>query len=508
MKTPDLFSALAQPPADLATAAQASQPLPPQPEPPRQLDSVAAAELHQKTLAVVRRLLLGNGWNSEDISLAIGDHGDIKLTAKLDLTCVPEERAKRVSGKALGPEGSNFTTRAEAKAYLEQAAATYMAGDSWKIDAYTTLQQQPNQGWGHTQLTLPTSASPLTASAVLACDTCHGQGIEVCRTCGGQREMVCQNCGGRGCSVCQQRGQVFCTSCDGSGRLTCKACNGAGHYTETAAVRFKVEGAFTYDYSAAPTNIAQLLEHMGPATLTDGHALITLQPVGTEVGSSLHYTARLPFGHFTLQLQGHPYPFSAFGHAPLLADFPFVLDAPCSWLCQELTDQNILELTSHVRLLKELVQAFAQGVDPRAFYTKNYPYGLSPAIALQLATQVREILQEVSFMPRLVGALAVGVPAMIGYFFWLSNPRPEFLPYSVPIWVWDCGLAAIMMIACMAAVAFAGQKALSKLLQQPISLRTGGGLMMLWSGLGLTVILAFLLLFPYTRPEWVYSLLP
>ena len=102
----------------------------------------------------------------------------------------------------------------------------------------------------------------------------------------------------------------------------------------------------------------------------------------------------------------------------------------------------------------------------------------------------------------MIAAALCGAASAVAYGYWLYNPRPEFLPLSVPIMVWDMGLALALSLLNWWVVAFAGQRALSVLM--PVKLSPAGGRMAYGAAcLSLALSIA-MLISPFLRPEWLW----
>ncbi len=448
--------------------------------------------LFSKTLGLCRRLLVGNGWRLKDIRLEDEAFHEHHLPARLTLTCTPHFKISRRAGPPPAGADAVFHTAGDARLYHETQEQAFIDSGAWQEEAFMLLDSLPARGWGSTDLTLPLTTGTFQMHSVSTCDACRGEKTEICPTCLNQPASTAKPC----------------KTCHGAGKVACVICAGTGCMTESVTVGFTAKGMFEPQVGPWPVPLRALLEKATPEELAQTHGAVTLAPEADNNGKTLAIDLQLtlPEAHYTLHLKDKSYAIEAYGNQPVLENFPTVLDDIFAPLVAQISATTLPIWLERVRLLRELAQALASGETLRTFYLRRYPYGLSPRLALQLAARVKDLFFEACLMPRLAATLGSLGLILVAYYVWLYNPRPDFLPLFVPIWVWDLGLMAIFTGSPFLAVSLASQHALQRFVGLPVDVRAAGGF---WavaaSGLAFLACLVLLVL-PDTRPEWLYAL--
>lgn len=501
-------------------------------EPP---ELARGGDIYSKTLSLLRRILVGNGYKLDGVILEQLESADYKIPGRLQLELDVTQTMQKIAGPARGAESRVFRDRVEEERYLgslrEQIAAT-----SWLEDVRSQVASLPGGGWGLEQGRWDLPKLSQRVALQLVCDICIGTGNENCLTCYGRREMECQTCTGHGainchtcygngadpadpsrpcttcggrrqitCHTCHGRRFVMCITCRGMGVTQCRECQGLKFKTEETLVKVSASGSFVLgDIGKAPQPVCTLVDELGAQGLMDGHALVA--PAGVAANTLL-YTASMPYAKMQLTLAGKPEYVHVVGMTPVLIDFPKLLDDVFDPVIKQMSAVSLMSLSRKYRLIRELCEALARGIKPAHFYTRYYPYGISVRCAFALADALKTVFKSISLIPRLLtGGLGL-LGATGAYFWWLSQLRPSFLPPQVPTYVWDIGLAALLAGGLWLAIAFAGKQALERLIPTPVSLRAASSRVGLVFTLALIVLMVALLTWGQTQPDWVSRLL-
>lgn len=493
------------------------------------------SDIAGKTLALLRRLLVGNGYKLEDIALSLTESRELALPGRLAFELKVNENFTKTLGLPRTRQAHSFERREEAAQFITNFRSEAEGNPTWTEEIRQQLAKTPAQGWGVVGHQWNLSGQQRRCALVVPCDTCRGQKIQNCPGCGAQREIFCQTCQGHGmslcpgcngsggqpgkpCAQCQGRARVTCPACRGRGRVTCPQCQGKavigcltcqshGFFTEETELTLTAFGRFEPgSLPEPPAGVTELIDRIGISELPKGHATISLAP--EQQGAGLNYLATMPYGLFRLQLPNHePISLKALGNKPILADLPPVLDMVFAPLIDKLHEGNLIGFARKYRMIRELCDALGRGQRPGSFFSRNYPFGLSAEVAFALADRIKGLFSTLSQRPRsLVGAVFSAVSAGL-YYNWLYNPRPGFLPLAVPTAMWDISLLLLLAGLGWLAVSLTGQKVLTRAL--PINIRfyaAGGKLALATAGAILAAGLLFLLL-PDTRPEWMAALL-
>jgi hypothetical protein len=506
------------------------------------VDSGGQGDINSKTLAILRRILVGNGYKIEEIQLRPEDSQEIVIPGRFDLELTTSTNTSRHMGLPRGGEQQVFRTRDDYSRYMASLNQTLAQDTSW-VDEVRALTASKQAGtWGLEQASWPLKRLSQRIALVLPCDYCRGQKFEVCQICNGQREVQCQLCYQQGriqcptchgtgsnpqdrsgrpciqcqgmrtipCHQCQTRGLVPCHTCNSTGQIQCRECQGHGTFTEETQVQVAATGRFTVGSatSAPPTAVMDVVDRIGINSIGKGHATITADPSMNSSGEAAIFTrAVVPYTRFQLNLGGHELPIEAVGFKPVLHDFPPLLDDALKPVVTQLDFGTLPKFGRQFRLIRELTEALAGGSRPKDFFAKRYPYGISADVALSLASQIRQLFSGVTTRPRSIAAV-VSVAASLGLvYWWLYNPRPEFLPPDIPIYVWDGGLILLLAVVAWTGVEMAGRRALKSCLPSTARIAATGGLIG-WGAFAAVLLGGiFLLWLPDTRPEWFARLL-
>lgn len=495
---------------------------------------------YAKTLALLRRLLVGNGYKLEEIQITQVENKDFVLPGKLALELEIGQKMEKLRGPARGGETRVFRDRPEEQSYLASLRDQF-ASEHWIDEVRTLVEKSPGQGWAMKDARWPLPKLSQRVALQMICDLCLGKRVENCLTCHGQREIMCQTCNGAGmqncqacygsgadqadrsrpcprcmgrrqqpCITCQGRQRIQCHTCRGSGQTECRECQGLGFMTEETTITASAHGSFVVGgLSGAPLSVDQLVDRLGPEGIARGHALIMpdAQANAESTENAIFYVATLPYGRFKLKLDNQEHDVQAVGMKPVLVEFPTLLDDKLQPALEQLSSVSLMSLAKKYRLIRELSEALARGVKPAAFFTQRYPYGLSAPFAFELAGRLKEVFSGVSLVPRVIAGL-IGLGASLGvYFVWLTNPRPELLPSAVPVALWDGALLLMLAVASWTVIGTLGKNMLQKLMPVPTKLAAAGG--MVAHGFALAIVLGglALLYLPFSRPEWVAALL-
>jgi hypothetical protein len=495
-----------------------------------------AGDIYAKVLQLSRRILVGNGYRLDELNLGQLEARDIHLPGRLALTIsVNSQMSKRV-GLARGGEKQVFQTRELMSQYLAGAEARVRGDETWVSEVRTMLAQTPGAGWGMSNAQFPLKRLTERVALVLPCDLCRGLKYEFCQICNGQREVACPQCNtqGRltcpgcfgsgqsqqdrnrpcpqchgtrmvGCQRCMGRGRMPCQNCNGTGQTLCRECQGHGSFTEENIITASASGSFTLGAAppGTPMAVTAIIDQLGAEGLAQGHAAITADPAPPADDTALYFLAIVPYGKFILKARDLEIYVEAVGMKPVLADFPAILDDLLKPSFEQLDMGTLPKFGRQFRIIRELAEALAQGRNPREFFSRKYPYGLSPEFALALAARIRELFDGVTLRPRLMVAggwfaLSIGL-----YGWWLYNPRPEFLPIKVPSFVWDTCLAAILGLLGWFLVGFIAKRTLKGMLPPNTQVAASGGWVSLVTFTAILLGAAALLIWPETRPEWV-----
>jgi hypothetical protein len=498
-------------------------------------------DIYSKTLALLRRLLVGNGYKLEDIQIHQLDSQDYFLVGKLALELEVSQQMQKLMGPARGGEMKVFRDRTEEQSYLGSVRDN-LGQEDWVDEIRGLVDKLPNQGWAMKEASWPMPKLGQRVALQMICDLCLGNRMENCLVCHGSREIMCQGCSGGGlincqtcygsgadpndrsrpcgrcggrrqipCPQCQGRQRIQCHTCRGAGKTECRECQGHGFKTEETTIVVKAHGRFVMgDAAGAPTGVSDLVERVGPEGLTRGHALIRPDPGATMATgeNAVYYRATIPHGRFRLELKGQPpHTITVVGMKPVLFDFPSLLDDQLQPAYEQLSSVSLMSLSRKYRLIRELSEAMARGVRPGAFFSQRYPYGLTADFAFALAAKLKDVFSGVSLVPRVITGLGGWVTALGIYYVWLSNPRPAFLPVMVPVAVWDILLLVILAALVWTAIGVTGKQLLQKLMPVATRLSTAGGQVAL-GFLAAVLLGGFVLLYlPVSRPEWVALLL-
>lgn len=509
-------------------------------------DAPQTSDTYAKTLALLRRLLVGNGYALEDIKIETVQEEDLHLPGRimLELQCVPIET--RVPGLPKGNEAAVFKTREEYQAYLTTFNTELGADHSWVEEIKARLAKSPGQGWGMAQGDWELGKQTKRVVVVLPCDICRGQKFDTCKLCFGKREIMCQQCHGgavewcpacngsgrsandqnapcpqcRGqtrvpCHICQAphlpRGQVtpgylVCHQCRGTGRTQCLECQGHGFFCEEKVLKVSAQGRFELGSLAkTPKGVTQALDAIGEEGLAKGHAVITPVPARPDTPRVIEFDAILPYGRYNLKLRNDVHDVVAVGMKPVLAEFPPLLDDTLSHVPEQLNAGTLVPLGRKYRLIRELADAMGKGENPRRFYTLRYPYGLTAPLALAIAGKLKQVFASISLRPRVIVAVVAGLLSAGVYYAWLKGPHPA-LP--VPPAALDGALAFLLAILSWLGVSLAGRNALRRALPMSVGLGAAGGMIALAASFAVLLLCAGLLYLPETRPAWLGVYLP
>lgn len=508
---------------------------------PTASEAPQTSDTYAKTLALLRRLLVGNGYTLENIKLETVQEEDLHLPGRvlLELQCVPVET--RTPGLAKGNEAAVFKERAESGAFIRNFTSELGNDDSWVDEIRARLAKVPGQGWGMPKNDWELPKQSKRIALILPCDICRGQKAEDCKLCFGRREIMCQHCqgtatelcpacGGSGrsandpnapcqqcrgrtrvpCQICQAphlpRGQttegyIRCHQCNGTGKTTCATCQGHGFFCEETFLKVAAQGRFELGSLAkSPKGVTQALDAIGEEGLAKGHAVITPMPSRPETPRVIEFDAILPYGRYNLNLGKDVHDVVAVGMKPVLSEFPPLLDDTLGHIPEQLNAGTLVALGRKYRLIRELADAMGKGENPRRFFGQRYSYGLTAPLALAIAAKLKNVFASISLRPRVITGIATFVLAAGAYYGWLKSPHPA-LP--VPPAAIDGLIAVLLAVLGWFGVSVAGQKALRRALPMSVSLSTAGGMIALASALAILLACAALLYLPETRPAWL-----
>lgn len=501
-------------------------PLPPQEE------KGQASDTQAKTTALLRRLLVGNGYTLEDIKLEVVEEKDLHLPGRLalELQVVPTET--RVPGLPKGNEAAVLNTREELAAFIADFHDKLASDTSWVDEIRARIAKSPTGGWGMAKGDWELGKQTKYAALVVHCDYCKGEKYETCKMCFGHKEIMCQQCNGsmaewcpschgngrnpsdpnapclqcRGqtkipCRTCLARGRVICPQCKGSGRTQCIECQGHGYFTESTLLKVSAQGHFMLgSLSASPKGVSEIIEALGAETLARGHAVVTPVPSHPDAPPSIDFDALLPYGRYNMKIKSDVHDVIAVGMKPVLFQFPPLLDDTLAHVPEQLNAGTLVPMGRKYRLIRELAEAMGRGENPRRFFAQRYPFGLTAPLAMAIAGKLKQVFASASQLPRGMTAALAGAALIGGYYQWLSAP-PLQLP--LPPMAVDLGLAAAFSLLGWLLVALAGQVALKKVMPMRIKLVAAGSLMaFVTAGIILAACLA-LLYWPETRPAWL-----
>lgn len=500
-----------------------------------QVPTGQGGDLYAKTLSLLRRLFVGNGYKLEEVQIRQLENTDYKLPGKLILELEVKHQTKKLFGPARGGEARVFNNRADEQTYIS-SIREQMGQENWLDEVRSLIEKTPGGGWGMEDGSWPLPRLSQRIALQMTCDLCQGRRTQNCDVCHGFREIMCQDCNGGGlmtcpgcygnggnpaqpgqpcprcqgrrqipCLRCQGRQKVMCPTCKGNGQIECRDCQGHGFQTEETSITCQAHGRFVAgDLGKVPRGLMLIVDQLGPIGIGKGHALIVPDtPPGRAAEDALYYSAIIPYGKFTLQLGTQELPIEAVGMKPLLAEFPTLLDDILKPMVESLSAITLAGHARKYRIVRELAEALARGQPPARFFSQRYPFGLSAPLAFELAGKLQKVFSGVSLVPRMMAG-SVGTLASLGaYYLWLINPRPDVLPQQVPIFVWDGGLALLLCLNIWFVISLIGQRLLRKLVPTPVSLRAGGGLVgLLFASLLLAGCIG-LLVWPLSRPEWM-----
>lgn len=493
-----------------------------------------SSDTYAKTLALLRRLLVGNGYLLEDIKLETVETTDLHLPGRvaLELQVIPVET--RTPGHAKGNEAAVFKTRPEAVGYIQNFHNELGSDQSWVEEVRALLAKSSGQGWGMAQGDWQLPKLSKRIAVILPCDICRGQKMETCKLCFGQREEVCKQCNGareawcptchgsgtnpadrnsiclqcRGkmklpCVPCMGKGRIQCHQCRGVGLTQCTNCNGLGFFNEETFLKVAAQGRFELgSLAATPKGVTQVLDALGETGVAKGHAVITPVPPRGDGATAIEFDAILPYGRFNLKMKNDVHEVIAVGMKPVLYDFPPLLDDALSHIPEQLNAGSLTAMARKYRLVRELAEALGKGEKPARFFSQRYPFGLTAPLAFAISGKLKQVFASASRTPRaIVGAVAVPL-ALGAYYGWLTQPHPA-LP--VQPMVLDGAGAVLLAIVAWLATAIAGQQALKRIMPTPAGLLAAGGTLALLAALTVLAGCAGLL---YTlQPEWVGALL-
>lgn len=512
------------------------------PHAPRDDDGTqTVGDIYTKVLQLCRRMLVGNGYRLDELNVGQLEQRDIHLPARLALTITVNTQMTRYMGLPKGGEKQVFQTRDQMAQYLGSASARISEDESWVNEIRAMLAQTPGAGWGMSNAQFPLKRLTERVALVLPCDLCRGLKYEFCQVCNGQREILCPGCGAQGrtncpscfgsglnqqdrssacpqcrgarvitCARCMGRGRITCDACSGSGQILCRECQGHGNFTEESILTATASGVFALGSVPpnTPVAVTHIIEQLGTEGLARGHATITADPSPPMAGdTALYYLAIIPYGKFILTLRDAEIPVEAVGMKPILADFPPLLDEILKPHFARLDMGSLPDFGRKFRIIRELTEALAMGRNPRDFFTKKYPYGLTADFAFALANRIRELFDGVTLRPRILAGGVWFMLSMALYFWWVYNPRPEFLPITIPSFVWDTLLAATLGLIGWFVVGIAAKRTLKGMLPPNTQVASTGGWVSLLTFTAILIGAAGLLLWPETRPEWVGLLL-
>ncbi len=494
------------------------------PEGPKSSDTEA------KTLALLRRLLVGNGYSLEDIKLKTVQETDLHLPGRLmlELQVVPTET--RVPGLPKGNEAAVFKSREELAGYIGSFHSELAEDPSWVEELRARLAKSPTGGWGLEQGDWDLAKQTKRVALVLPCDICRGQKNETCRQCHGQREVNCRACNGaremwcptcsgngvnpndrnspctncRGkmklaCHTCQAKGRTPCANCRATGLTLCIECQGHGFFVEETLLKVAAQGRFMLgSLTSTPKGVTQVIDALGAEGLARGHAVIT--PMPSPVGTAIDYDALLPYGRYNLNLKGEIHDVIAVGMKPVLSEFPPLLDDTLSHVPADLNAGTLVAMSKKYRLIRELAEAMGRGEKPARFFSQRYPFGLTAPLAMAIHAQLKKVFASTTLMPRVMASVISAVIAGGIYYSWLNTPRFD-LP--VPPMAVDGAIAVILALLGWATVGLVGQWAIKRVMPMRATISAAGGLVALITLALILLIAAGLLYMPETRPAWL-----
>jgi len=473
---------------------------------------------------LLRRIFIGNGFTEGDIEVETLHTGELVVQGRVTLTPVMETETAIVPKAS--PGAAVYNTKPEAEHGLSSYRNELPQTAPWVAKMKGLLAAEPHNGWGMSPTAWPlpdlTRRFAFSITCVeckgkktAPCAPCHGEGNTPCPRCQIQwpgqltGQIQCPDCFGsarnpqnpaQACYRCQMarntmpnimpgfipcpdceymplqlRGFQQCRVCRGKGHQDCKFCQAKGHVTEETTLNVALQAEFTLGSLAhVPPAIFGVIDNMTHYEMAE--RIMRVEPDAADPKTTLAFKGTIPVAQLRLRVGESSQTVLAFGeNRIMLGDVPQLLDSALASALDELNASTLPALGQRYRLIGELATALGAGQKPGAFFSKNYPYGISRDFAFALSDRIKAVFGQITTRPRLLAggigaALAVGLWAG-----WLAAHGNSLLNIGLQPPLWDILVALVLAALVWVAVDIAGRRTLKQMMPQtPIKTSPAG----------------------------------
>lgn len=422
-------------------------------------------------LALIRKVLKGNGVRMDAITIKHFDGAILNFTATTRLTLNDKIVEKTVIGKATG--GTIFQNRQAAHNEAKNYASTAWQDPAIANQIKELINQQPYHGFGLDNQTIKLpflnrdfinheSCNPCHGKGQVQCAKCNGkgsepcphcnaQGFEQCHECNGNRQIrnpqgqmqSCHQCHGLGkisCSFCKESRQVQCRICQTKGEIQCKTCSGKGSQSNVISISITAQCTYDFETDSLPEKAISEIKKLG-ASLAD-QAQVTLVNKDNEENKqeALHifYEIIAPQGSIEFTIKDQTVPAYLFGKKGTIKEIPDFLDSIITPGIKKLEQaasgkgdisKNIHSAIRYKTVRQALIAAARYNSKKSIKALLHYtPLGLSTRTAQNLIENANIALNNMTKKQRTMAIIyGSSSGAILGALYFLSPLRPALL---------------------------------------------------------------------------------
>ncbi|MCB1840717.1 MAG: hypothetical protein H6858_08270 [Rhodospirillales bacterium] len=449
-----------------------------------------------KALERVHKIIEGNKYDLEKVTLVNFDGEILHFPAETTLTVTTKTSKKRMPGRMKGPiqvDNEQGLKIAVAKEYDKMSKDPDMIR---KITETATAREdrcfaQPNlvlqlpfwkkefvwfEGCGSCRTTGKTKCQRCAGKGVDQCPRCNGSGMCACTQCRGAqmiqgpqgRKVQCPTCHGRGrmsCVLCNQSGRVQCPICRTKGFTTCPVCQGNGWTSNLEIIEIEAKTSFTYPKEELPEKIVALMEELGPKITEHAQIQIDLPEDDPEklkleeenkteeekkremenrgvFTIPIKYEVLLPYGHVEFDIGGQSYYAFMFGHKGTITHVSPFLEEIIQNGIRKLEDAvdgrgdvaENLRMAAEYRTIKDVILCAARLPLIKAIekVKERNSLGIRDETVNDLVVKADRALKKITDKPRLLGLLASLVSMAALFGVYFIGPLRGMLDTRMP----------------------------------------------------------------------------
>lgn len=491
----------------------------------------------------LQKLARANKLPPETLSLLEAMDGRGTLTGEMRLIPKVEVERQR-SGGGRNNRTRHFNSAADMQNYVTMQQTRFTRdSSSWRDEVIAEIDKLPGKGWGAEPMRIILDDRSEWLSVTEICPGCHGRGgescqqcrgssVQRCHVCGGQRQERCAYCNGSGrlsddsscqscsatgwlqCRQCSGRGEYACSACGGRGNLSCRQCKGAGKTTIEVKLTYGADALFKAGsgVEVLPA-IRRCLDRIGVASLAQGHAAISFDPVPGESEDTLalSYTASFPFAGMQMLFGKKKATIVAFGNKAMLLEVPPFLDSAAKTALASLEGthdlSHALQRVRGVQICDTALKLLLTHKTAADDLLRQCPVGLSKDMAETVMLTFSAALRRMTERARLLGALLGLVAGLVVAVVPLVLPQITQLPLALRL-VAEIVFPLIGGWLLVAIIGQAGRYALKQtFVDDQLALHQRSGKIGYAAGVLYTLLFVLLSLFGHFKPAWVHLLL-